>query len=897
MEIEKSFIDLKKPWVIIAITFLLLTIIVVLGNQSFKATEEAIFDEFNQRQLVLAKEMTSGIKLYFESLAKDIRALGMISEVQRLDEVSTRREIQRRFNEVEPLGVNDIGVLDANGVVRYTVMAPQIEGSDFSWRRYYQKAKKMTHSDTYIIEFIEFKGIKVGQRGILLAVPMFETTADEDYSPPSGKFAGVVICTFKLDTLTQRFVAHVKSSERGHVFLIDNEYNVLWAPDRSLFGKNLLEEGREFPAFQQIVKSMVTGNSGTAEYFYYKFDDDTSKYTGDREEKLIAYSPIDIGNNLWAIGIWAPKEDARKLIRSVYRKYQLLVGLIILIGLLGSSYVLAMSFNISKKLKKDLEVKTSKLKESRDRLEVVKQLGTLANSSVNLDEVLKLIIAGTLEVSGATVGMIFLKDAKTEFLTWGASAGLSDAFIAEFRDRHIQPGEGLTGRIAQTGKPIYIPRDSSHDPRVARAVIKAEGLNSFIGVPLYAGDDIVGVMNILTRSPKVLGEYEITLVAAIGTHVGMAIRNAQLFEKRKQTEEKMQKHLERIDALRSIDMTITASLDLRVTLNVFINEVSSHLHVDAVDVLLLNPYTMNLEYSTGKGFKTDAIKDSIIKLGEYYPGRVAYERKPLIIPDISKDSGECKRTSLIEDEEFKAYCGIPLIVKGNVKGVLEIFHRSQLDPDKEWIEFFEALAGQAAIAIDNATMFDDLQRSRDELILAYDTTIEGWSRALDYRDKETEGHSQRVTEITVKVAHNMGMSEAELVHIRRGALLHDIGKLGVPDSILLKSGKLTDEEWDIMKHHPVIAYELLSPIAYLRTAILIPYCHHEKWDGTGYPRGLKGEEIPLAARIFAVVDIWDALNSERPYRSAWPRGKVRKHIRSLTGTHLDPKVVEVFLKI
>jgi PAS domain S-box-containing protein len=190
----------------------------------------------------------------------------------------------------------------------------------------------------------------------------------------------------------------------------------------------------------------------------------------------------------------------------------------------------------------------------------------------------------------------------------------------------------------------------------------------------------------------------------------------------------------------------------------------------------------------------------------------------------------------------------------------------------------------------------DRQQLNAELTLAYDTTLEGWSRALDLRDKETEGHSQRVTEMTVDLARAMGMSESELVHVRQGALLHDIGKMGIPDSILLKPALLTEEETAIMRRHPVYAYELLSPIAYLRPALDIPYYHHEKWDGTDYPRGLHGEQIPLAARIFAVVDVWDALRSDRPYRLAWAEERVREHIRSLAGTHFDPKVVELFLR-
>jgi putative two-component system response regulator len=191
-----------------------------------------------------------------------------------------------------------------------------------------------------------------------------------------------------------------------------------------------------------------------------------------------------------------------------------------------------------------------------------------------------------------------------------------------------------------------------------------------------------------------------------------------------------------------------------------------------------------------------------------------------------------------------------------------------------------------------------LVQTLDELQRAYDETIDGWSRALDLRDKETEGHSRRVTEMTLRLARAFEINdEEELIHIRRGALLHDVGKLGVPDAILLKPDTLTEAEMEIMRRHPTYAYELLLPIAYLRSSLVIPYCHHEKWDGTGYPHGLHGEEIPLAARLFSASDIWDALLSDRPYRDRWPKDKVLEHIQALAGTYLDPQVVKVFLKI
>jgi putative two-component system response regulator len=190
----------------------------------------------------------------------------------------------------------------------------------------------------------------------------------------------------------------------------------------------------------------------------------------------------------------------------------------------------------------------------------------------------------------------------------------------------------------------------------------------------------------------------------------------------------------------------------------------------------------------------------------------------------------------------------------------------------------------------------EMDHMHNELLIAYDKTIEGWTRALDLRDKETEGHTKRVTEMAIQLARTAGFSEETLKHVWRGGMLHDVGKLGIPDAILLKPDKLTDAEWKIMRMHPVYAYEWLSHIEYLHPALDIPYCHHERWDGTGYPRGLKGEEIPLAARLFAIVDVWDALTSDRPYRKAVKPAEVVTYIRSQSGEYFEPGIVEMFVK-
>jgi putative nucleotidyltransferase with HDIG domain len=194
-------------------------------------------------------------------------------------------------------------------------------------------------------------------------------------------------------------------------------------------------------------------------------------------------------------------------------------------------------------------------------------------------------------------------------------------------------------------------------------------------------------------------------------------------------------------------------------------------------------------------------------------------------------------------------------------------------------------------------MVASLSQSQRELLRTYDDTLEGWAKALELRDKETEGHSERVTELTVRLAETLGFRGEELVNIRRGALLHDIGKMGTPDAILHKEGPLTPEERQIIQRHPQDAYNMLHQIGYLQSALEIPYCHHEKWNGTGYPRGLKEEEIPISARIFSIVDVWDALTNDRPYRNALPHAEVIEFLKSECGKHFDPHILEAFMQL
>jgi putative nucleotidyltransferase with HDIG domain len=386
--------------------------------------------------------------------------------------------------------------------------------------------------------------------------------------------------------------------------------------------------------------------------------------------------------------------------------------------------------------------------------------------------------------------------------------------------------------------------------------------------------------------------------ATVRANISLVQKNTELEKEivaRLEAEGRAKARLQHLATLHAIDLVITASLDLRLTMKLFLEQTVAQLGMDAGAILLLNTHTQILEHGADWGFAGMGIRKSRVRLGEGAAGIAAYERRVFHITDLNELPSAFLRHDLLENEKFITYYAVPLIAKGQVKGVYEIFCRQRFEAEPEWLDFFDALAIQAAIAIDNASLFRKLQDSNSELTLAYDTTIEGWAKALELRDSETEGHTQRVTELTMKVAYTMGIREDALDHVRRGALLHDIGKMAVPDTVLMNTGPLTEEEQQIMRQHPTFAFELLSPIHYLRPALDIPYCHHERWDGNGYPRGLKGEQIPLAARIFSLADNWDALVSARRYREAWPPAKVAEYIRSQAGTLFDPNLVDIFL--
>jgi PAS domain S-box-containing protein len=511
------------------------------------------------------------------------------------------------------------------------------------------------------------------------------------------------------------------------------------------------------------------------------------------------------------------------------------------------------------------------------------------NSNLDLNAVLSSVCEETAHALTVSVVALLVYDHESQTFSIAADYGFPDNVDEKSVRIPINAFPPDLSPISDA--PIII-----HDAQVVNNLpysdlLQLIDIRSIVTIKIKNKETYIGSLSVYSIGKvRHFSDDEIALLEGLSNQAAHAITNANLFEN-------TNRRLNNIEALRTIDSAISNSLDIHLTLKVVVEETIQQLGVDAVDILLFEPASNLLKSAVSQGFRTAAMRNVSIRVGEGIAGQIAIDLQRIFIPDMADYQGKFTRAPDFTGEDFVSYCGMPLRAKGQFIGVLEVFNRKRLNPDQDWFGFLESLTGQAAIAIDSIRSFEELQISNTKLILAYDATIEGWSRAMDLRDEETEGHTQRVTQLTIHLAKSLGIDDEQIVHIRRGALLHDMGKLGIPDRVLLKPGKLTDEEWVIMRKHPQYAYDMLSSITYLRPALEIPYCHHEKWDGSGYPRGLKGEEIPLAARIFAVIDVWDALTSDRPYRKAWSHEQTLEYIRDQTGTHFDPQVVKAFMEM
>jgi PAS domain S-box-containing protein len=443
------------------------------------------------------------------------------------------------------------------------------------------------------------------------------------------------------------------------------------------------------------------------------------------------------------------------------------------------------------------------------------------------------------------------------------------------------PGNNPNTLVVQERRP-FIARDVANEFKPFRHH-PHKYIQSWLGVPLIVRDRVIGMFAVDHVQPNFFSDADAQMVNALAGQAAIAIENARLFEETR-------RRLTELEIIQTIASALRIAQTPDDVFPIVLDQLINLLDMDSAMVDMLDSSTQEIVGVMARGlwapFAGLRTPDNVGG-----SGRVIASGTPYVTTNVMAD-GVVARPDLLAGV-IAAAC-IPIVAQHQPIGTLWVGRQSQRAITSEEINLLSALGEMVGNTIQRMRLHEQTVNQTEEIALAYDLTLEGWAKALELRDKETEGHSRRVTDLTLQMASQFHVSESELTHIRRGVLLHDIGKMGVPDQILKKSGPLNNDEWDEMRKHPQYAYDLIHPIDYLRPALDIPYCHHEKWDGSGYPRGLQGEDIPLAARIFAIVDVFDALSTDRPYRAAWPRPVVLDYLRQQSGKHFDPKVVEAF---
>ncbi len=546
--------------------------------------------------------------------------------------------------------------------------------------------------------------------------------------------------------------------------------------------------------------------------------------------------------------------------------------------------------------------------ETANQQERIDALSQELRSKLDLKEIYESIVSHLRGIIDMDYFLLFRVKEEQGLLdvkyVWGEGQSLDTEKFSEISS-YVKEERSPLREVIRSGKTVYLPnlgeslpQDKDHYAfgKHGRTIDGGEVSNaenftrSTLLVPLIVDEEETGILEVQSYQKNAYSQSDVSLCERVANLIAMGLKKSYLLEE-------SEKHIERLNALHRIDQAITENQSLPMMLDTLRDQLVNLLKVDAADILYLHPELDSLRIITQTGFRTNPLKYTDLELGEGPAGEAASSRSTVYILDIEKEGVGFSRSPDFHQEGFVSYIGVPLIAKRELVGILEIFHRSKLEVDSAWVDFLEALAGQAAIAIAQRNLYKNLRRSKDQLNEAYDAVIESWAQAMELREIETKGHAQRLVDLTLQLAQELGVEEERWDDIRRGAYLHDVGKMGIPDRVLKKKEELTQEEREEIGQHPLYAYEILKSIEHLRPALDIPLYHHERWDGLGYPEGLKGEEIPLAARMFAVVDVWDALRSGRPYREAWSDQEALEHIKEESGRHFDPQVVDAFLEI
>jgi PAS domain S-box-containing protein/putative nucleotidyltransferase with HDIG domain len=446
-----------------------------------------------------------------------------------------------------------------------------------------------------------------------------------------------------------------------------------------------------------------------------------------------------------------------------------------------------------------------------------------------------------------------------------------------------RPGKGMIGFVIEQGKPIRsldLPSDTHY-------IETAPGIKYGIYAPIVIEGNIEGAIGVESKDYS-FTESDLRLLSSTGEIVGMTVRSLRLIEM-------LRERVKWLEILHQINQQIGIEAKPEELYQILVNKAIEATGAESAALLIYNPAKDVLQKTVARGW-LEKVFDQPLRPDESISGKIFSTGQLHLSPLVGEDPWIIPRNRKLVPSD-RANIGVPVVAEGTVLGVFHIAMKAPAPFSREFVDIVEMFGSYAGIVIGRMQLIEALRNADRQMQTAYDETLEGWARAIGLRDDDTLRHTMRVVKIAVAIGKHLNLDSQSIENLRRGALLHDVGKIGIPDTILRKPGPLNDEETAIMQTHTSFGYELLRPIKYLEGAIAVPNCHHERWDGTGYPRRLRGEKIPLLARIFAVADVYDAMTSDRPYRPAHRSQEAIDYVRSQSGRHFDPHTVEAFLAI
>ena len=517
------------------------------------------------------------------------------------------------------------------------------------------------------------------------------------------------------------------------------------------------------------------------------------------------------------------------------------------------------------------------------RLQVMQEVSRISTGNFSPAEMLEIFLDVVLRATDTEAGSILLLDEKNEFLVFEVTRGPKSDELRHFR---VAVGEGIAGKVAESGLSMIVeqvPSDERFSSRISEEIKYVP--QNILCTPLKGKNQIFGVLELINQdSNRKYTEHDRENIESLAAQIGVVLENARFFER-------YYEEIRRLEALTQAGEVVNSTLDLKKLLRLVMELAETTLNAEASSILLIDQETQELVFEVATGEAEDKVKEIRVPMGQGIAGHVAVTGENLLVPDVSMDDRFFKKADDKTSFKTRNIVAVPLKARGRIIGVVEALNKKGkgtfVSSD---VSLLEALGNQSAVAIENAKLYQDLQNS-------FVATVQSLAEAVDAKDSYTAGHSSRVTEYSVLIAEELKLSEEELQTVRLSGLLHDVGKIGIQDLVLSKPGKLTDEEFAVMKQHPAIGEKIIRPVKELKAALPGILNHHERYDGRGYPCGIAGEDIPLIGRIIGVADAFDAMTSDRVYRPRLSDEVAINELKKHSGSQFDSNMVKAFLAV